>query len=82
MRGENILLAHGSGGRLAHNLIKGLLLKELDNPILRELADGASIDYKEKLAFTTDSFVVSPLEFSGGDIGNALPRTSATIFIA
>ena len=69
MPGENILLAHGSGGRLAHNLIKGLFLKELDNPILRELADGASINYKEKLAFTTDSFVVSPLEFPGGDIG-------------
>jgi len=66
---QNILLAHGSGGRLAHNLIKGLLLKEFDNPILRELADGASINYKEKIAFTTDSFVVSPLQFPGGDIG-------------
>lgn len=66
---QNILLSHGSGGRLAHNLIKGLLLKEFDNPMLRELADGATIDYKEKLAFTTDSFVVSPLEFPGGDIG-------------
>ena len=69
MSSKNILLAHGSGGRLAHNLIKSLLLNEFDNPILRELADGASINYKEKLVFTTDSFVVSPLEFPGGDIG-------------
>lgn len=66
---QNILLSHGSGGRLSRNLIKSLILKEFDNPILRELADGACIDYKEKLIFTTDSFVVSPLEFPGGDIG-------------
>ena len=52
-----------------HGLIQDLLLKKLDNPILREMADSALINYKEKLAFTTDSFVVSPLEFPGGDIG-------------
>jgi hydrogenase expression/formation protein HypE len=69
MAGEKILLAHGSGGRLAHNLIKDLLLKKLGNPVLKELADSAVIGYKEKLAFTTDSFVVSPLFFPGGDIG-------------
>lgn len=64
-----ITLSHGSGGGLSRRLIKELLLKKLDNPSLRELADSALIDYKERLAFTTDSFVVSPLEFSGGDIG-------------
>lgn len=52
-----------------HNLIKNLFLKKLNNPVLKELADSASINYKERLAFTTDSFVVSPLKFSGGDIG-------------
>ena len=52
-----------------HNLIKELLLKKLNNPILKELSDSAFINYKDRLAFTTDSFVVSPLFFSGGDIG-------------
>jgi len=52
-----------------HDLIRDSLLKELNNPILRELSDSASINYKERLAFTTDSFVVSPLNFLGGDIG-------------
>jgi hydrogenase expression/formation protein HypE len=66
---RKILLGHGSGGRLMHSLIKDLLLKRLDNPILRELSDSALINYKEKIAFTTDSFVVSPLFFPGGDIG-------------
>ena len=51
-----------------HNLIKELLLKKLNNPILKELSDSAFINYKEKLAFTTDSFVVNPLVFPGGDI--------------
>jgi len=52
-----------------HNLIKELLLKKLNNPILKELSDSAFINYKERLAFTTDSFVVSPLFFPGADIG-------------
>jgi len=69
MSNQKILLSHGSGGRLAHDLIKDLLLEKFNNPILKELADSASINYKERLAFTTDSFVVSPIKFSGGDIG-------------
>lgn len=69
VRQEKILLGHGSGGRLTHNLIRELLLKNLMNPILRELSDSAFIPYKEPIAFTTDSFVVSPLQFPGGDIG-------------
>jgi len=52
-----------------HSLIRELLLKKLNNPILKELSDSALINYKERLAFTTDSFVVSPLFFPGGDIG-------------
>ncbi len=66
---KRILLGHGSGGRLMHSLIKDLLLKKLDNPILKELSDSAVINYKERVAFTTDSFVVSPLFFPGADIG-------------
>jgi hydrogenase expression/formation protein HypE len=66
---KKILLAHGSGGTLMHDLIKGLLLKQLNNPVLKELADSACLNYREQLAFTTDSFVVSPLFFPGGDIG-------------
>lgn len=69
MPDKKILLGHGSGGRLMHSLIKELLLKKLNNPVLKELADSALIDYKERLAFTTDSFVVSPLRFPGADIG-------------
>lgn len=52
-----------------HNLIKDSLLKKLNNPILKELSDSALINYRQVIAFTTDSFVVSPLNFSGGDIG-------------
>lgn len=52
-----------------HELIEKLMLKKLNNPILRELSDSAFINYREKIAFTTDSFVVSPLFFLGGDIG-------------
>jgi hydrogenase expression/formation protein HypE len=66
---KKILLGHGSGGSLMHNLIKELLLKKLNNPILKELSDGACLDYKDKIVFSTDSFVVSPLKFPGGDIG-------------
>ena len=66
---KKILLAHGSGGRLTHDFIKESLLKKLTNPILKALSDSAVINYKERFAFTTDSFVVSPLFFPGGDIG-------------
>jgi hydrogenase expression/formation protein HypE len=64
-----ILLGHGSGGRLMHNLIRDMLVEKLNNPALKELSDSALIKYKESIAFSTDSFVVSPLFFPGGDIG-------------
>jgi len=66
---DKILLSHGSGGSLMHKLIRQVLLKKFNNPILNELADSARLKYKDNLAFTTDSFVVSPLNFPGGDIG-------------
>jgi len=52
-----------------HNLIKEVLLKKLYNPLLKQLSDSAAINFRDKIAFTTDSFVVSPLFFPGGDIG-------------
>jgi len=70
MSDERIRLGHGSGGRLTHELIEGLFLPKLDNPVLRELADAAVVGLGDhRFAFTTDAHVVSPLEFPGGDIG-------------
>jgi len=66
---EKILLSHGSGGSAMQELIRGLLLKKLHNPILKELTDAALIRHRERIAFTTDSFVVSPLFLRGADIG-------------
>jgi hydrogenase expression/formation protein HypE len=63
-------LSHGSGGRPMHRLIDSLFLKEFSNRILREKKDSAIFKLGEKtLAFTTDSYVVKPLFFPGGDIG-------------
>ncbi|WAC06537.1 MAG: hydrogenase expression/formation protein HypE [Thermodesulfobacteriota bacterium] len=66
---DRIILAHGSGGKLSHDLIKDLLLRELGNPCLNLLDDAATLTLNGRLAFTTDSYVVSPLFFPGGDIG-------------
>lgn len=65
-----VLLSHGGGGRRTQQLIRDLVLKHLGNPILDRLDDGACLDLPERdLVFTTDSYVVSPLFFPGGDIG-------------
>ncbi|MBN1402748.1 MAG: hydrogenase expression/formation protein HypE [Anaerolineae bacterium] len=71
-----VLLAHGSGGTLGHALVAELFLKHFDNPALNALEDatlidllGALGDAGARLAFTTDSYVVQPLFFPGGDIG-------------
>ena len=67
----HVLLAHGGGGRLTQRLIDQLFVPSFDNPHLRELHDGAVLDVGgKKLAFSTDSFVVKPLFFPGGDIGS------------
>lgn len=67
---EKITLAHGSGGTLMHKLIDSLFMKEFDNAILRRKKDSAVFDIgRSKVAFTTDSYVVSPIFFPGGDIG-------------
>ena len=67
---SKILLGHGNGGRLMHDLIRDIALPRFNNPYLNKLDDSALIETKKnEIAFTTDSFVVSPLFFKGGDIG-------------
>jgi hydrogenase expression/formation protein HypE len=68
---ERILLGHGSGGRLTAELIEKLFVPAFDNAALKELDDQAvlAIGGGARLAFTTDSYVVSPIFFPGGDIG-------------
>jgi hydrogenase expression/formation protein HypE len=63
---EVVTLAHGAGGTSTRRLVEELFVQELSNPLLDELGDAAVAD---GLAFTTDSFVVKPLFFPGGDIG-------------
>lgn len=70
MSDKTILLDHGSGGIASQDLISNLFLKHLDNPILRDLEDSAVLAPQTgRLAFSTDSYVVDPIFFPGGDIG-------------
>ena len=64
-----ITLDYGSGGRKTSALIEEIILPAFGNSALNALGDGALIPGAERLAFSTDSFVVTPLEFPGGDIG-------------
>jgi hydrogenase expression/formation protein HypE len=71
MKTDKILLDHGSGGKMSHRLVTDLMLPVFDNPILRALHDGATLDIDGKrLAFSTDSYVVDPIFFPGGSIGD------------
>ncbi len=68
---DTVLLGHGSGGTLSAELIRGIFLPALDNPALSRLDDQAIVNVNgQRLAFTTDSFVVRPLFFPGGNIGS------------
>ena len=82
LRDEKITLSHGSGGKATHNLIEGVFAEAFSNPLLDSLDDAATFSVADfstpyairqthaaRLAFTTDSYVVSPLFFPGGDIG-------------
>ncbi len=73
MSRHTITLAHGSGGRLTHDLIRDVFVKHLANPMLNAQNDAAvwapTMPPEARLAFTTDSYVVQPLFFPGGDIG-------------
>jgi hydrogenase expression/formation protein HypE len=68
---ETVLLGHGSGGKLSAELIRDVFLPAFRNPVLEKLEDQAVVPVAAgRLAFTTDSFVVKPLFFRGGDIGS------------
>ena len=68
---DQVLLGHGSGGKLTAELIRDIFLPAFRNPILARLDDQAVVSVNGlRLAFTTDSFVVKPLIFPGGDIGS------------
>lgn len=64
-----ITMAHGSGGAFTSELIDEIFVKEFDNETVKELEDCAVIPGSKKIAMTTDSFVVKPIEYPGGDIG-------------
>lgn len=67
---RTIVLGHGSGGRLTAQLVRDLFLPAFDNPALRKLDDQAVLEIPPgRIALTTDSYVVTPLFFPGGDIG-------------
>jgi len=66
---KKVILGHGSGGKLSRELISEYILPGLNNSILEKLDDSAVFDIAGRLAFTTDSFVVNPIFFPGGDIG-------------
>ena len=67
---DTVQLSHGSGGKMMNNLISKLFLWAFDNPTLNKLDDQAVLELNgQRLAFSTDSFVVDPLFFPGGDIG-------------
>lgn len=68
---DQILLDHGSGGKLSHELISSLMLPAFKNNMLAELHDGASVNVDgTRIAFSTDTFVVDPIFFPGGNIGD------------
>jgi hydrogenase expression/formation protein HypE len=75
VRDTHITLAHGSGGKAMRDLIEDIFINNFDNPILSQLEDQASLNLAhltqqgDRLAFTTDSYVVDPLFFPGSDIG-------------
>ena len=70
-RYPQVLLAHGGGGTLMHNLIEKMFMSEFKNPALDIRHDSSVLNIDvNKIAFTTDSYVVSPLFFPGGDIGS------------
>ena len=64
-----ITMAHGSGGHATSELISSLFAKAFSNPILSRMEDSAVVEGSGRIAVTTDSFVVTPLTFAGGDIG-------------
>jgi len=69
-KSNTVLLAHGSGGKLSQELVRNMFVAELSNETLSRMDDSACLEIGGgRLAFTTDSYVVSPIFFPGGDIG-------------
>ena len=67
----SVVMGHGAGGKMMNDLIHHLIAAEFGGPLLDPLADAATFELgASRLAFTTDSFVISPLFFPGGDIGD------------
>ncbi len=70
MKNDTIQMGHGSGGKMSHDLIHNLFLSAFNNPCLNKLDDQAVLEIDgRRLAFSTDSYVVDPIFFPGGDIG-------------
>src|SRR5690242_21928664 len=68
---DRVLLGHGSGGKLSAQLVHDIFLPAFSNPALAQLNDQAIVSINgARVAITTDSFVVKPLFFPGGDIGS------------
>ena len=71
MKEETVVLDHGSGGKISHSMVSEMILPAFDNPLLAKLDDGAELDIEgQRLAFSTDSYVVDPIFFPGGNIGD------------
>src|SRR5210317_704925 len=71
MKTERIQLDHGAGGRASQDLVAKIFIPALANPILTELNDSALLEFQGvRLAMSTDSYVVDPIFFPGGDIGS------------
>lgn len=66
---EKIIMAHGAGGKTGSELMSRIFGKYFNNDVLEKMEDAAVVEVSGKIAFSTDSFVVTPLEFKGGDIG-------------
>ncbi len=69
MTDKKILIGHGAGGKLSHRLIEDIFVKNFSNPYLNQLNDSSVFQINGKVAFTTDSYVIDPIFFPGGDIG-------------
>jgi len=66
---ETITMAHGSGGQATGDLIAGIFAEEFNNEVLNRMEDSAVVPGSSRIALTTDSFVVTPVEYRGGNIG-------------
>jgi hydrogenase expression/formation protein HypE len=67
---ETINLGHGSGGELTRKLLDSIIFKTFSNPFLDQKHDGSMVKFEGEIAISTDSFVITPIFFKGGDIGS------------